>query len=201
MNTLHVLLPVHNAHRKFEHDVVEILDVLAEISDQFELCIVDDGSTDETGEATSLLANRFPQIRVIRHPVRLGLAETIQTGLDNTDGEFVLFSGDAYSLAPDDLRMLWQMRDCGRRLAAHAHWLSSIDERWSERLKAWTAPRGGERGFQVIRRSTFDHFRLEQAADIVARIDRGLPPFLSPAARGPLRPNFLDRIKRFAWLE
>jgi glycosyltransferase involved in cell wall biosynthesis len=198
-----VLLPVYNAHHNLERNVADILEVLAEISDQFELCIVDDGSTDDTAEVTSMLANCYPQVRVIRHPVRLGLAETIQTGLDNTQGEFVLFSGDAYSLAPDDLRMLWQMRDCGRRLAAHAHWLTSVDERWTARLQAWTTPRPGSRehGFQVIRRATFDHFRLEQAAEMVSRIDRGLPAFHSPASIGPLRPNFLDRIKRFAWLE
>jgi glycosyltransferase involved in cell wall biosynthesis len=201
LNTLNVLLPVYNARRNLERSVVEILEVLAEMSDHFELCMLDDGSTDDSAEVAAELASRYPQIRVIRHPVRLGLAEAIQTGLDNTQGDFVLFGDDAYSLDPDDLRTLWQLRDTGRRLLAHSHWLTSFDDKWIDKLRAWKPPRSGsreQRGFQIIRRTIFEHFRLEQAADMIARIEHGDRGPGSPASRGPLRPNFLVRIKRFA---
>jgi glycosyltransferase involved in cell wall biosynthesis len=204
LNTLNVLLPVYNARHNLERSVVEILEVLAEISDDFELCVLDDGSTDDSAEVAAELANRYPQIRVIRHPLRLGLAEAIQTGLDNTQGDFVLFGDDAYRLDPDDLRTLWQMRDTGRRLAAHAHWLTSFDEPWIEKLRAWQPMRTGsreQRGFQIIRRAAFEHFRVEQAAETIARFDERDRTPGSPASSGPLRPNFLGRIKRFARLE
>lgn len=196
-----VVLPVHNAHHNLERSVAELLDVLAEMSDHFELCVLDDGSTDDTAEVARELANRYPQISVVRHPVRLGLTEAIQTGLDNTQGEFVLFAHDGYSPDPDDLHTLWQLRDTERRLAAPTSSRSSIYERWIEKLRVWNPRQSGSRmpcGFQLIRRATFERLRLEQTVEMVARIDHGSR---TAASVGSLRPNFLGRIKRFTWRE
>ena len=56
MNVLSVLLPVYNAQGKLEADVTEILEVLSEAARRFELCILDDGSTDDTADVARLLA-------------------------------------------------------------------------------------------------------------------------------------------------
>ena len=106
-----MLLPVYNAHQSLEASVGDILEVLPELTDRFELCILDDGSTDDTAETARELAARYPQIKLIRHPVRLGLAETIQTALDHTEGEIVLVGDDDYRLDPDDLLTLWRLRE------------------------------------------------------------------------------------------
>ena len=121
MKTLCVLLPVYNAHHSLESSVSELLEVLPELTESFELCILDDGSTDDTAEVARELAARYPQITLVRHPVRLGLAETIQTALDNTRGEIVLVGDEDYCLDPDDLRTLWQLRDSQRRLGRRHH--------------------------------------------------------------------------------
>jgi glycosyltransferase involved in cell wall biosynthesis len=139
LNTaLSVLLPVFNAQQSLETGVTEILELLPELSPRFELCILDDGSTDDTAEFARDLAARYPQIVVIRHPVRLGLAEAIQTGLDHTQGEVVLIGNEDYQLEPDDLRTLWQLRDTQRRAT---EWVSNHSP---PRLRAFpTATSGG----------------------------------------------------------
>lgn len=198
MKTLCVLLPVYNAHHCLEPSVFEILEVLPEITDRFELCILDDGSTDDTADAARELAARYPQVKLIRHPVRLGLGETIQTALDNSQAEIVLVGDDDYHLDPDDLRTLWQLRDTQRQMTREAG--VSTREQWLEKLLAWKprhAHSEASSGFQVIRRSVVERFRTRQAAEMVTRVDRAG----RPAAMAPLRPSFLGKTSRFAWQE
>jgi glycosyltransferase involved in cell wall biosynthesis len=199
LNTLCVLLPVYNAHQSLEASVGDILEVLAEITDRFELCILDDGSTDDTAETARELASRYPQIKLIRHPVRLGLGETIQTALDHTEGEIVLVGDDDYRLDPDDLRALWQLRETERQLTDYAGWLCDKYQQELEKLLSWRPRRAGaskRRGLQIIRRATVERVRLRQAAEMVTRVDRAdRTATKSPA----LRPNFLGRTNRFAW--
>ncbi len=199
MNTLSVLLPVHNAHHKLEASVGEILEVLPELTDHFELCILDDGSTDDTADTAHELAARYPQIRVIHHPSRLGLAEAIRTGLDHTQGELVFVGDEDYSLYPDDLRTLWQLRDTQRRLSGCAGLPPAVQEPWLDKLLAWKPRRSHEqREFQIFRRAAFEQFRLQQAPQIIARVDHSSRQTGAPATT---RPNFLDKVKRFAWGE
>jgi polyisoprenyl-phosphate glycosyltransferase len=198
-NVLSVILPVHDAQLSLEAGVTEIVDVLPELTDRLELCIVDDGSTDETAEVAYELAARYPQLDVIRHPVRLGLAEAIQTGLDHTQGEMIFIGDEGYALDPDDLRTLWQLRDAGRRMASAEDSPGSARcEAWMKKVAAWKSRRGrsGEqRGLQMIRRRAFEQFRLQQAMEMITRLDRANRQQGSSTAR---QPSFLVKPKRFA---
>jgi len=186
---LSVLLPVHNAHHQLERGVHGLLDVLSELAPDFELLVLDDGSSDESADVAYDLAAQYPQIRVTRHPVPLGLAEAIQTGMDQTTSEVLLLNDDFYDLDPTDLRMLWQLRDIERTASAEAR---SLGNDWLTTLRTWKshrwAGRGGQ-GFHAVTRSAFEQYRLEQAAQATMRIDRD--------NRRNTRPNFLEKAKRF----
>ncbi len=177
-----VLLPVYNAQHGLAGGVANILEVLPELSDRFELAIVDDGSEDDTADVALELAARFPQVRVVRHPIRLGLAEAIQTGLDQANAEIILIGNDAYQFDVEDLRTLWRLRDTQREMTPPVGAKLPLD-RLAQQL-----------GFQTIRRATFDDLRLTQTMHSIARIDvesrMGIPA-------GSRQPNFLDRLKRF----
>jgi glycosyltransferase involved in cell wall biosynthesis len=193
---LGVLLPVCNAQHSLAGGVADILELLAEWSGRFKLIVVDDGSTDETVEVSQELAARYPQIRLIRHPIRLGLAEAIQTGLDEADAQLILVGNDAYELDVDDLRTLWRLRDMQRALDAEssaappANSTASAD---SSRDALSLARLARHLGFQTIRRAAFDRLRLDQAIDAIARIDAA-----GRGAATATTPNFVDRVLRLA---
>jgi glycosyltransferase involved in cell wall biosynthesis len=173
LNTPSVLLPVHNAQRSLEAHVAEILDVLWDLAGRFELVILDDGSTDETAEVARELAARYPQIRVIRHPLRLGLAEAIQTGLDHLHGEIVLVGDEDYCLDPDDLRTLWKLRDTQWRTSRRA---DAAATPWMEKLLAWRSRSAdARRGMQLVSRQAFEQSRMRQAVDMLGRLDGPQP--------------------------
>lgn len=88
--TLSVVLTVHNAEKTLAFQVAKLLDTLADLTERFELLIVDDGSTDQTEEIAHELARDFPQLRVARHPSRLGADEAAKIALQKTSGEILV---------------------------------------------------------------------------------------------------------------
>jgi glycosyltransferase involved in cell wall biosynthesis len=155
-----VLLPVFNAQHRLENDVAAILDVLAELTDRFDVLIVDDGSHDDTIEVARQLSIVYPQVSAVRHPLRLGLAEAVETALDQTDGD-ILFVGDEHSgIDPDDLRKLWPLRSERGLVMARPPADAVATAPWIAKLLAWTPKRGQpSSGVQMIRRREFDELR------------------------------------------
>jgi glycosyltransferase involved in cell wall biosynthesis len=184
--SLTIVLPVYNAEQRLAAQVNQLLDVLPELTRRFEILLVDDGSTDDTAHVADELAVCYPQVRLVRHPISLGLAETIQTGLDHTEGEIVLVGDPHHGLPAADLVKLWKLRQENDLVMARKPIPRNASERSVlERLLAWTP--SGRRGsartpeVHVIRRSMLEEIRLDAS------------PQYEPA-----RPNFLAKVKAFA---
>src|SRR5260370_39130690 len=79
-----VWLPVRNGGAHLE---AALASVLAQTFADFELLVLDDGSTDATPEI--LRAMRDPRLRVVTHPQNLGLVPTLNRGLELARGELV----------------------------------------------------------------------------------------------------------------
>ena len=88
--SLSVLLPVKDAQSTLTTSVHDILDVVADSIDRFELLIIDDGSSDATSEVAHELTRHYPQVRVVRHDRALGQEAAIRTGLTRSRGEVVV---------------------------------------------------------------------------------------------------------------
>ncbi len=112
---LSILMPVYNERERVERAVAEVLD--AELPDEFELIIVDDGSTDGTRE---ILRNGDwgPKVRLFEHATNQGKGAAIRTGLQQAQGEFsAIFDADL-EYDPADLALLMPPLMDGRTNAA-----------------------------------------------------------------------------------
>ena len=57
----------------------------------YEIVIVNDASTDRTGEMAQQLAAGDPRIKVVHHPVNRKLGGSIRTGLANSTGDIIIY--------------------------------------------------------------------------------------------------------------
>ncbi len=70
--SLTVLLPVRDAQSTLAATVTEVLEMASDLSERFELLIIDDGSSDATSEVARELSRHYPQIRTLRHDQAVG---------------------------------------------------------------------------------------------------------------------------------
>ncbi len=89
--TLTVVVPAFNEAENIGPVVEELLQALdaAPAVDSFELVIVDDGSSDRTGDAAEALAASNAAIRVMRHPQNRGFGAALRTGFSASRGRYV----------------------------------------------------------------------------------------------------------------
>ena len=81
-----VLMPVYNGER-FLREAIE--SILNQTFTDFEFLIIDDGSTDATGQILSEYAQRDERIRIVMNATNIGLTKSLNKGIDLAKGEYI----------------------------------------------------------------------------------------------------------------
>src|SRR5689334_16214412 len=100
---LSILMPVYNERERVERAIDGVLQTT--LPTEFELIVVDDGSTDGTRE---ILRSREwdARVRLLEHPVNRGKGAAVQTALASARGDFsAIFDADL-EYDPADLTLL-----------------------------------------------------------------------------------------------
>ena len=98
-------MPAHNEAAYLETAVREVYEGLHACGRDFELLVVENGSTDDTLEIARRLAGRYPNVRVSSRPVA-NYGAALREGLMSARGEFVVtFDVDYYELRFVDLAL------------------------------------------------------------------------------------------------
>jgi glycosyltransferase involved in cell wall biosynthesis len=106
--SLTIVLPVHNGESRLRSDVARMLDLASELTSDFGILIVDDGSTDATYEVAEDMATRYPQIAVRRHRHRCGLGPAIEHVQRNVRSDAVIFHDGLTPMNVNQMRNVWR---------------------------------------------------------------------------------------------
>jgi glycosyltransferase involved in cell wall biosynthesis len=90
--SLSVIFPAFNEEANVAASVEGVRAVLCRHFDEFEIIVVDDGSTDRTRALAEELAARYPEVRVLRHDRNYKLGRTLRTGLAAATKELVFYT-------------------------------------------------------------------------------------------------------------
>jgi glycosyltransferase involved in cell wall biosynthesis len=130
-------MPAHNEAADLETGVREVHEGLRARGRDFELLVIENGSTDDTPEIARQLAGRYPNVRVSSRPVA-NYGAALREGLMSARGEFVVtFDVDYYELRfVDQALALLEARDEAPVIVVAAKRASgSRDERpWPRRV-------------------------------------------------------------------
>jgi len=89
---LSLVIPAYNEAAGIRQAVAEADAALAELTSDYEILIVDDGSRDGTSALVSEEAARRPHLRLLRHLVNQGYGAALRTGFDAAQFERVAFT-------------------------------------------------------------------------------------------------------------
>lgn len=107
--TLSVIVPALNEEEALERTVSMLLRVAGGLFDEYELIVIDDGSTDGTAAIADRLAATRPHIRTIHHAENKGLGFSYREGIGLATMEYVCWiPGDCGGLMEQDLVKIWQ---------------------------------------------------------------------------------------------
>src|SRR5438045_8098596 len=79
-----------------------------EITDDYEVIVVDDGSPDHTGALLDEMAKSFPWLRVVHHGTNRGYGGALRTGFQTAAKELVFYTDGDAQYDPRELRRLYE---------------------------------------------------------------------------------------------
>ncbi len=184
-DSISVFFPFHNEQENIRRVYESACDVLKKTGVDYEIILVDDGSTDKTREIADAIAAADPRVRAVHHPVKSGYGAALQSGFRAatkalvfyTDGDCQFDLNDLPPLLP--LMQQYDIVSCFR---------INRRENLRRRLNAWCWTRlinflfglkirDMNCAFKLYKRKIFDVIKMESKgsllnSEILARATR-----------------------------
>lgn len=111
--SISVILPVYNEINLVETAVNRCIQVLSRDFADFELILVDDGSTDGTGDIMKKLSKNDERIRVLHNIINLNVGISIQRAVAIATKDFIVHNAIDLPLATEDIAgLIKHIKDC-----------------------------------------------------------------------------------------
>lgn len=98
-----IIIPVYNV-RKYLAGCLD--SALAQNYDNYEIILIDDGSTDDSGKICDQYARRNKKITTVSHQKNHGLSHARNEGIKRAKGEYIMFLDSDDEITPDCLTYL-----------------------------------------------------------------------------------------------
>lgn len=152
---LTVVIPVYNEEKQIEKTVSVITGTLKQITNQYQLVVVDDGSGDQTWQVLKSLADTIPGLEAIRFSRNFGKEAAIMAGLSRARGDACIVMDADLQHPPELIPEMFRLWEKGFEL-----------------VEAVKEDRGKESSFSRLGASLFykimhrlSGFNLENASD------------------------------------
>ena len=119
-DSLTVVLPVRNVESTLNQHVNDALEMAGELTDGFQILIVDDGSTDDTFDTAVELSRQFPQVRVMRNAHQRGMGPTLRSVRSKVKSNVVVVHDGVSPIDTNEIRRLWIAHQHQATIAAKA---------------------------------------------------------------------------------
>ncbi|TMM58215.1 glycosyltransferase family 2 protein [Maribacter algarum] len=110
-----IIIPAYNEEALIEQNVGLLYTYLETLGDSYrwDILIVNDGSSDQTGPIADALAEKYDNLRVLHHITNRNLGTALRTGFQNTKGDYVIVLDIDLSYSPDHIeKLLSKVKEC-----------------------------------------------------------------------------------------
>ena len=141
-NGLSLVIPAYNEAAVIGRAVGEAEAVLGELFEQYEIFVVDDGSTDATAEAVRAVLSQSPHTRLLVHPTNCGYGSALRTGFEAAQFDRIAFTDADCQF---DLHDLGKMMSLAEEVPIVAGYRADRKDPWRRRFLS--------RGYNLIARA------------------------------------------------
>lgn len=173
---LSVFFPAYNDSGTIASMVIRAVKAASELTPDYEVIVVNDGSADATAEIADELARRYPHVRVVHHPVNRGYGGALQTGFRSATKEFIFYTDGDAQYDPAEMAALWQRMGDDADLV-NGYKISRSDPlhriiigriyHHTVRLLFGLKVRDVDCDFRLMRRSIFEKIDLEKTSGVI----------------------------------
>src|SRR5882757_2406315 len=104
---LSVFFPAYNDSGTIARMVIRTVKTAAELTPDFEVIVVDDGSAEGTADIADELARTYRQVRAVHHPINRDYGAALQTGFRSATKELIFYTDGDAQYDPAELAVLW----------------------------------------------------------------------------------------------
>ena len=104
---LSVFFPAYNDSGTIASMVIRAVQAASELTPDYEVIVVNDGSADATPEIVDELARTYPQVRAVHHRGNRGYGGALQTGFRTATKELIFYTDGDAQYDPAELAALW----------------------------------------------------------------------------------------------
>jgi glycosyltransferase involved in cell wall biosynthesis len=171
-----VFFPCFNEQDNVSKVTRQAIGVLEGLRADYEVVIVDDGSSDNTGPVADRLAAEYKRVRVVHHPRNLGYGAALQSGFRAATRELVFYTdGDGQF----DLAELPPLLPLMQEYDIVSCYRMDRRDNFVRRMNGWLWTRTVglvfslnvrdiDCAFKLYKRAIFDHIKMESTGALIA---------------------------------
>jgi glycosyltransferase involved in cell wall biosynthesis len=156
--------------------VIQAVKAASRLTSDYEIIIVNDGSTDHTATIAEELCILFPSVRVVHHGGNRGYGGALQTGFTSASKDLIFYTDGDAQYDPTEMAALWSA------MSDDVDWVNGHKISRSDplhrivigriyhhivKLLFGLGVRDVDCDFRLIRRSVFDTVRLEKTSGVI----------------------------------
>jgi glycosyltransferase involved in cell wall biosynthesis len=92
LSELSIFFPFWNEEANIHAVVEKALQIAPTVADNFEILIIDDGSSDHTLDKANELSKKHPRVKVISHKVNRGYGAALRSGFEHSKYKYIVFT-------------------------------------------------------------------------------------------------------------
>jgi glycosyltransferase involved in cell wall biosynthesis len=147
-----------------------------ELTDDYEVIVVEDGSPDHTGALLDEMARHFPWLRVVHHERNLGYGGALRTGFATASKELVFYTDGDAQYDPREMARLWAAFSPGTDFV-NGYKISRNDPlhriiigrlyHWFVKIAFGLRLQDVDCDFRLMRRSLFEKVTLTRSSGVI----------------------------------
>ena len=170
LSSVSAFFPCYNDANTITGLIQMVQTALKRITDDYEIIVVNDASTDDSAHVLAALAQEMPSLRIIEHETNRGYGGALQSGFNAATKDYVFYTDGDGQYDPSELDLLARaMRPDvdvvnGFKISRQDPWyrqiIGSLYQHVSRVLFSFPI-RDVDCDFRLLRRSVFDYVTLE----------------------------------------